>query len=135
MLVLIRVNSCNTPTATTAQVAERQRELECARELVKFEHTLQEQAIAAEALRCEAEVQRNVAAELRSTALERVRVATRSAAAAAANDQARHLSDLEAHRPVSSSSNSSTVTDDSASSSNASSNSSTSSTSSGSCAQ
>jgi hypothetical protein len=68
MLVLIRVNSCNTPTATTAQVAERQRELECARELVKFEHTLQEQAIAAEALRCEAEVQRNVAAELRSTA-------------------------------------------------------------------
>eukprot|EP00953_Heterococcus_sp_UTEX-ZZ885_P036233 18682-Heterococcus_DN1.PRE.2 len=116
MLILIRVTSCNTLTVTAEQVAERQRELEHARELVKFEHAVQEHELAAETLRCEAQVQRTVAADLRSAALERVRAAARSAAAAAASDQARHLSDLETRRHDSSS-NSGTAIEGSASSS------------------
>jgi hypothetical protein len=96
-----------TLTATTEQVAQRQRELQHARELVQFEHAVQQQELAAEALRCEAEVQRTVAAELRSEALERARATSRSAAAAAASDKAHHLSDLEIRRHVSSTSSSS----------------------------
>jgi ATPase family associated with various cellular activities (AAA) len=82
-------------TTTTLQVAERQRELQHARDLVDMEQAVKQQELAAEALRLEAEAQRATAADMRSAALQRIRDECRAAQTAAAADQARHCTELE----------------------------------------
>jgi ATPase family associated with various cellular activities (AAA) len=77
------------------QVAERQRELQHARDLVDMEQAVKQQELAAQALQLEAEAERATAADMRAAALQRIRDQCHAAQAAAAADHARHCSELE----------------------------------------